>query len=160
MVQEKHHALRSGDVLGGKKSFAGIVHFQVMDITTNQFFELLPVGMKGNTTMEIKLQRWPYFFHVFLAGQFQDPLEQDDGPGGHTRNGSNIFVHGGLGQLFNFPFPFVHQGNPQLWCSDPVAIEGRVLHQYGAQVSKMGVFLQVVDGMASANHQAFSGKQI
>ena len=116
--------------------------------------------MKGNTAMKIKLQGWPYLFHVFLACQFQNPLEQDDGPGGHARNRGDIFVHGGFCQLFNFPFPFVHQGDPQLRCSDPVAIKGSVLHQYGTQVSKMGVFLEVVDGMAPPNHQPFSGEQI
>ena len=35
MVKEKHHAFRPGDVLGGKESFAGIVHFEVMDVTAN-----------------------------------------------------------------------------------------------------------------------------
>ena len=131
-----------------------------MDIATNQFFELFPVGMKGNTAMKIKLQRWPYFFHVFLASQFQDPLEQNDGPGGYSGNGSDIFIHGGLGQFFNLSLPFIHQCNPQLWRSHPVAVKRSVLHQYSTQVSKMGFFVQVVDGMTSANHQTFSSKQI
>ena len=93
--------------------------------------------------MKIKLQRWPYFLHVFLSSQFQDPLKQDDGPGGHTGNRSDIFIHGGLGQLLNLSFTFIHQCNPQLWGSDPVAIEGGVLHQQGKMTCPAGLVMKL-----------------
>jgi Ni/Fe-hydrogenase 1 B-type cytochrome subunit len=65
----------TGLILGRKKTFTGIIHFQVVDIRTNQFCKLIFIRHKRNPTVHIHFQLRPHFPNIFLSGNFQYPLE-------------------------------------------------------------------------------------
>ena len=110
--------------------------------------------------MHVEFQRWPHFLHGLFAGFFQYFLEKNEGPGWNSRNGGDIFKQGCISQQFNFAFPFIHECNFEFRRSHPVTPEWRVLHEYSTEVAKMGFVMQVADGVATANNEPFSGKEV
>src|SRR5882762_6316401 len=113
--------------LGGKKTFTGIIHVQVMDILPYQPAELLTVRGKGNTTMNIQLQGWPDIRQTGLTRDLEDTADQYQGPGGHPGNGSDIFGDGVTGQSFDLVLPFIQKSDAQFGRPDPMPPERRVL---------------------------------
>ena len=66
----------------------------------------------------------------------------------------------GMCQLFNFTFPFIHQDNGNIGCSDPVGPERGVLYDDGTQVAVVHFFVYAADLVATPNDQALAREQI
>jgi hypothetical protein len=131
-----------------------------MDGRPNQLFKLLTIRNKAYAAVHVQLQAGPHFFDGLFAGDFQNPLQQNNEPGGHAGHGRHVFVDGALRQLFYFLFPFVHQGNGKVGGANPVAPERGVLQDHGAQIAVLDFIVELVDLVAPANDQALACEQI
>ena len=128
-----------------------------MNVFPDQLPELLLVGRKGNTTMDIQLEGRPYFRQTALARDLQDTPDQHQRPGRNARDRGNILVDGIHRQPLYLVFPFVQQGDAQLRRSDPMGPDRRIMQENSAEIPIMNIGIQVhrIDRMTAADHQAF-----
>lgn len=69
-------------------------------------------------------------------------------------------MNGIFGEFLNLAFPFIHQGNTEIGCAEPMPPERRILQQYGTEVAILCVIVHGIDIVTAPDHQSFTGEQV